>query len=348
MLLFQTPQTTKLGRHNTINVNLYVKEVPSISKNKKNREFNIMWEIKPTSGKYDCFLGPIISYAESCQIDYELGLLTGWGFFCAESVYVPIRIGINLIEILENIHGIFLDRNQFTNKHELFRLLEKGLLNGPVMISVNAIDCPWCLTYEKYSMHHYILVLGMQDDILCCIDSYFTSDGVLKWDISQKSWAGDFFTFRIERTTPKKEDYLYHLNNAIDHVKKNNMIEELKKYRDNLMAKDSFTEEIRLYNNDYYAMPILIAFQHLYMARYNNARAIEYIGQKLHEEESFAPAADAFVKTGKCYEAMKSILIKQIITNKVIPTKIQEKMNDIIEAESMAIELLEKFTNIIE
>jgi hypothetical protein len=307
-----------------------------------------MWEIKPTSGKYDCFLSPIVSYAESCQIDYEMGLLTGWGFFCVESVHIPNRIVANLMEIFEKFHGIFLEKYRFTNKRALIQLLERRLFDGPVMISVDAIDCPWCLTYKKYSMYHYILVLEIQDEMLYCVDSYFSSEGFLKWDISQKSWAGDFITFRIEKTTPTKEDYLYHINNAVDQVKKDNMIGELKKYRDNLMARNAFTEEIRLYRNDYYAMPILIAFQHLYMGRYNNARAIEYIGQKLHEEGLFNPAADAFVKTGHCYEAMKSVLIKQIITNRVIPTKIQEKMNDIIEAESMAIELLERVTNIIE
>jgi len=307
-----------------------------------------MWEIKPTPGKYNCFLGPIVSYAEGFKIDYEAVLLTGWGFACAENSYVPYQNGINLYEILEKIHGIFFERCEFTNKHELLQLLEQSLPNGPVMISVDAIDCPWCLTYEKYSMFHYILILGMQDETLYCIDSYFTSEGVLKWDIKQKSWEGNCITFRTEKVMPKKEDYLNLINSAIEHVKKSSMINELKKYCDILMKKDSFADEMCLYHNDYYAMPILIAFQHLYMRRYNNSDAINYIGQKLHEEDLFNPAAEAFVKAGNCYEKMKSILLKQIIINKVIPAKIQEKMNDIIEAETRSLELLEKIINIIE
>lgn len=306
-----------------------------------------MWEIKPTSGKYDCFFGPIVSYAESFKIDYEVGLLTGWGFYCLRDSYVPGHNGIGLIDILEKVHGIFLERCEFTNKQELIKLLEEKLLNGPVMISVDAIDCPWCLTYEKYSMFHYILVVGVQDETLYCVDSYFSSEGILQWKINQKSWAGNCISFRAKKANPKKEDYLYQINNAINHVKKSNMIEELEKYRDRLMEKDSFTEEICLYNNDYYAMPILIAFQHIYMKRYNNAAAIKYIGKKLGEEDLFNEATDAFVKSGRCYEAMKSILIKQIITNRILPPKIQENMNKIIETELSTLEIMERIKNII-
>lgn len=307
-----------------------------------------MWQIKPTSGKYNCFLGPIVSYAEGFQINYEVGLLAEWGFSCRNDSFVPYNNGIDLNEILERIHGIFLEKYNFINKNELFHFLKEELPNGPLMISINAIDCPWCLTYDKYSMFHYILVTEMQDEILYCVDSYFSSEGVIKWDISQNSWSGNCIIFKTKKVDPKKEDYLYYLNKVIDTVKKNNMIDELKIYRDRLMKKDSFDEEIYFYHNDYYAMPILIAFQHIYMNRYNKAVAIKYIGQKLYQEDLFAPAAEKFIKTGQCYETMKSILIKQIVMNKVIPLKIQEKMNDIIKSESMALELLEKITKVIE
>jgi hypothetical protein len=313
----------------------------------KNSELKIMWEIRPTSGKYDCFLGPIVSYAESFKIDYEVGLLTGWGFYCSQDSYVPKHNGIGLINILEKIHGIFLDRCTFKNEYELIKLLTEKLPKSPVMISVDAIDCPWCLTYKKYNMFHYILVLGIQEETLYCVDSYFASNGILQWNISQKSWAGECIDFRVEKVNPKKEDYLSYINNAIDYVKKSNMICELKKYRDILVTKDSFAEEIYFYNNDYYAMPIFISLQHIYMRRYNNATAIKYIGKKLSEEDFFCEAADAFVKSGHCYEAMKSILIKQIITNRIIPSKIQESMNKIIEAESSTLEIMERITNII-
>jgi len=306
-----------------------------------------MWKIKPTSGKYNCFSGPIISYAEGFNIDYQVGLLTGWGFVCSDNSYVPTQNGILLGKILKQIHGIFLDKCEFSNKNELLQLLSNELPIAPVMISVDAIDCPWCLTHGKYSMLHYLLILGMKNEIIYCIDSYFPSDGVVKWDISKKSWAGECITFKTEKVAPEKKDYIFQLNNVIEHVRRSDMINELIKYRDTLVRKDSFSEEISLYHNDYYAMPILIAFQHLYMHRYNNASAIKYIGEKLHKEELFSPAVDAFIKTGNCYEKMKSSLIKQIITNKLLPTKIQENMNAIIESETTALEILEKIVNSI-
>ncbi len=304
---------------------------------------NKVWNIIPVDEKYDCFLGNIISYAQSFSINYEMGLLGTWGFgYDTNNEYsIGEKINFNFYNAIENLkffHGIKLNRYLLYSSNELENLLNDKLMNGPVIISVNTYYCPWCLSYKKYDLYHYILVVGIKNKKISFIDTYFASNNVMEIEIDALSFtSGIAFTFEKGLTECKNEDYICILRKTLKNIRKTQMINNLYNFKSDLISLESFDNELGIYKNDLTAVPIIVKLNYISSYRKNIHKALNYIGSILEHQTIFRHVSFLFDSLGIEYLLLKNKLIKQMIIGDIDQKFNLKKINAIIDLEKLCI-----------
>ena len=108
-----------------------------------------MWDIKPTSNRiFDCYFSSIVSFCETYNIEYRMALLKMWNFRFDKNV--DQLITEDCLQSLAKYHGLSLSTNYIANAKDLLIFIKKNIHLSPVIISIDAISCPWCLSFQKY------------------------------------------------------------------------------------------------------------------------------------------------------------------------------------------------------
>lgn len=137
-----------------------------------------MLAIKPIIEPYgDCFDNLILTLSHAQSIECTLMHIEAWGFtfeqknshLLGERIYA---FKGNAYRILEECHGISVQFECCSDKNSAYDIIRKELLSGySVMLETDMYYLPWQTGFHKIHNHHFILIVGMENDEWICLET---------------------------------------------------------------------------------------------------------------------------------------------------------------------------------
>ena len=300
-----------------------------------------MWNVTPTQNNlYDCFFGSIVSFAESYELDFEMSLLGMWGFRSDKAI--DHLITQNCLRLLAENHGLFIQETSLQNFSQLLNFITENIHMSPIIVSIDAINCPWCLTYQKYHFEHFILIVDLKVNSFMCVDSYFSDVNVNEIGFEQfKDWKGTTYQInrKLESLTEASTHKLYIC--IYNQLLETNMLKTLQTFLYGIISEKLIEHINQSYDADLYAIPLIIRLKRLAEDRQCFAKGLEY----MKRVKNCIEVDDLIIGSMECnsrYTALKNIILRQLIQNKPNYKNIFNQCNAIIAQETKNINLLFK------
>ncbi|OGI07982.1 MAG: hypothetical protein A2Y40_06630 [Candidatus Margulisbacteria bacterium GWF2_35_9] len=312
-----------------------------------------MWDIRlEKQNDYDCILGLIVQFAKHKLLDYEMAFMGLWSFSyeTKEKSTIGLSIKMNYNPILKQnldlFHGITMVGTSLINIDYLKYYVNQNISFSPIIISLNAYDCPWSLAYKKYKIDHHIMITGMNKDLFLCVDSYFAENGILLLPFSLLSdWSGDTAIFQLHQSKQLNRDYIQQVINAVDYVKMTNMINHLGMFKAEMTSLETYDNEISNKKNDYYAVPLINKVHRMSTSRKCFLRGLQYICNNLGHRDLFEKSICSFESCINSYMVLENTIIRQMLKQTVDKDIIREKIESIIEKEKKNILYMEELSS---
>lgn len=161
-----------------------------------------MWGIASvTDKKYSCEQALLVSYANFLKRDYQMILADSWGFDYYEKGSIGEKLSPGYRKSrysnYEKFHGIKVNNANISSKDELKEFVYSNINNTPIMIDFDTYYCEWNKLYQKKSVFHRLLIIGVFDkNKFACIDHYSSNYVIV--DISTlPAWSGAASTFTV-------------------------------------------------------------------------------------------------------------------------------------------------------
>ncbi len=223
-----------------------------------------------TAGKYDCMQGVIATCAEYKLLDYYMISLGRWDFdysrtrsnFFGDCIhpYSQRDVDGGLI-----FHGFRFEEKCKGGDINIVRNSIIDLLahNEPIVIQSNLFYCSWSLAFKKYHFFHYYMIIGYEQksDIVFCIDPYISNE-VKEYTLEELA-DGIFklLYLQIKESTKESNDYLLELKKDIEYFKNKKIVDNLLAFAEDLGKDKGIIMEIKQYQKDLYACPLLDAIK---------------------------------------------------------------------------------------
>lgn len=256
--------------------------------------------------KYDCMQGVIANCAEYKLLDHYMISLGRWDFD-----YLRTRsdaLGDCICPYSQRdvdggwlFHGFKFGEKCYGGGGDIVRNSLTELLdcNEPIVIQSNLFHCPWSLAFEKYHFFHYYMIIGYEknSDTVTCVDPYI-SDEAKEYSLDELMRSIYKVQYlQTEENTKERKDYLLELKKDVEYFKKQNVVGRLLAFAEDVGKYDGIVAEIKQYQRDLYACPLLDAIKILSTNRrgyfylleeLNNRQIIEIHSLELYTEKIMA------------------------------------------------------------
>lgn len=287
----------------------------------------------------------LATYASYQNRSYEMICADGWGLkyeknhsIFGESLYPGYQ---NRREILfKKFHGIQMNEKTYTSHEILVEELQSNLPCSPFVLQCDVFDCPWNISYQKYRIPHFVLIIGVDEDTeqLYILDPYSTMDTNMINTSSIAPSNGYFASFTtLPYAEPKIVDYHAEIRNSLNYIIDSNFFDNLDSFYNDLHNR--FEEVIQQKYTDIYAIPLILKLNQIANQRYSYCTFLNILHEKKLVDLSLLELMRSIADE---YSLYRKILIKQIMRKKVEHDQI-EKFYTIIKKEHGAYELMKSF-----
>lgn len=298
-----------------------------------------MWDIHLTQKDlFDCFFGLVVSYAESYNLHYESSLLGTWGFRIDKKN--DKIISNNCLKLLSKNHGIEVTERSLSGFNELYDFVNNKIKDTPIIVSIDAIDCSWCISYRKYHIDHFILVVDIKQDSFMCVDSYFSGETVNQINFNNFiEWSGTahpICSIGYKNITPPKLSIFKEIHNQIIDT---NMISNLYAFLNEIIERKAVETCHENYILDLYATPLIIRLKRLAEDRMCFIKGLMYMNG-FYNNKNIEDLISNIKTISNLYTAFKNKILKQIMLNRPKYNYLSEQFQIIIEQEQKSMEIL--------
>ena len=287
----------------------------------------------------------LATYASYQNRSSEMICADGWGFIYernynifGESLYPGYQ---NRRAILfKKFHGIQLHEKIYTSHEILVEELQSNLPCSPLILRCDVFDCPWNISYHKYSIPHCVLIIGIEENAeqLYILDPYSTINTNM---INMSAIApnnGYFATFTtLPFVEPKIEDYHAEIINSLNYIVNSKLFDNLDSFYSDLHNR--FEEVIQQKYTDIYAIPLILKLNQIANQRYSYCTFLNILHENKLVDLSLLELMNSIADE---YSLYRKLLIKQIMRRKVEYDQV-EKFYTIIKKEHDAYELMKSF-----
>lgn len=304
-----------------------------------------MLTIKPFVESYgDCFDNLILTLCHAKNAECTLMHIEAWGFTFEEdsSSVLGDRIYAfkgNAYRILEECHGISVQFKRYSDKNSVYEIIRKELLSGfSVMLETDIYFLPWQTGYHKIHNHHFILIVGMEDNELICLETNPLNENqrLSLQDLEDCSICLGFI--RVNSSNSKNINCRAFLNQvlqringevpSIDRFGENygyvNMFDKIRQCAEAIRNQLDFEQEIEGYGYENINMvPLFWRIKSIGWSRYQFAEALKYM-------EKSGIAANHVVglvrDVGGSWDMLGNRILKYFIGNR--PMNVNEMIYD--------------------
>lgn len=302
--------------------------------------------ILPVQKKHgDCIQLLIISYAENKGISYQHMFLSKINLGVDFNGFLRIEEANYLDINIEKILGIRKELMLFNNLDEFITKAKTKIKKDmPILVSIDAFDCPWNKAYQKINVCHCFLITDINEDILTIVDPYCSSE-IIKVNKNILSHWRDMestLTYRmvISALTYNQvfidEEFYYNiLIDIVDtfNVEKYNTV--FNHFYEHIEADKSYWNDENRYVN------LILNINHIFSHRMLLAESLNYIIQNY--QKRFAPLQNIISLLHEIsgnYTILKNYFIKEELTKKTKNKEIKNILQIIVQEECYMINKL--------
>ena len=302
--------------------------------------------VEPITNEYfSCHQILLATYATYQKREYDMIFAESWGFGY-QKYDQPFGISLDPYyqnrreELLEKFHCIETRKLEYTDKEDLMESLQSILPYSPVILYCDVFDCPWNISYKRNHIDHYILITGVDDNLmhLFVLDPYSTKDENIIGRDSIISDVGqiDYFV-TIPLNNIQDIEYRFEIANSINHIKNSSFFENLNNFRNDFT--DRFEEVMYSEYTDIYAIPLIINLRRIANQRHCYCIFLNKMIDKGLIDSSMLKFMENIAEK---YSLLRIFLIRQVMKKKH-NKECGDIINDIINAEYEAYEKLKLF-----
>jgi hypothetical protein len=274
-------------------------------------------EIEPVINQYfSCHQGLLATYAAYQKREYDMMFSESWGFNYQSGDH-PFGSSLdpyyqNRREILlEKFHGIKVIDEKYTSKANLIDLLQSTLPQCPIILYCDVYNCPWNISYQRNHIDHYILAIGLSDNMeqIYILDPYSTKDENTVDIAHIAPDSGDISSFTtMQMNNLQAEDYFLEIKNSLNHINNIGFFQNIENFYSNYLTR--FEEVMLSEYTDVYAIPLIINLRRIANQRYCYCMFLnKMISKKLLDPS----ISNMMEKIAEKYSLLRILLIKQVM-----------------------------------
>lgn len=298
------------------------------------------WEINsPRKEKYDCYIGCIVSYVESLGLDYHPVLLSLWAF--RNDKTQDELINARLKKLLAKYCGIGMQKHSIANAGNLKKFVESNLKNSPILLSINSYECFWSDSYHKYKFDRYIVIVGLKESELLCVDFNDPKPEPFLIPIEMLNELAItvevFVKFAASTSKMDSTAFFEELKNTNHDICKSKMLFYIDQFCHKAFAPHAFNECIQ-YGFEFKNIPLLIQLQRISDDRLAFANTLCIYS---HFAPDFCiPLEKKLKEAAKIIDNTKNVIMKQILVNNLNSIAAQRMFKKFIDIEAENVDYL--------
>lgn len=292
-----------------------------------------------------CYQLLLATYAASQRRSSDMICADSWGFVYNKKNKIfgeGLHPGYQNRQpfLFEKFHGIQIDCQIYFQMEELVGIIQNYLPLTPIMLFCDVFHCPWNMSYQKYKISHYVLIIGNSENTreVYVLDPYSASNiNKIKIDFIAPN-KGHLFTFKmLQPVHPQINDYYLEMENSLNYVANSSFFCDLESFYFDLHNR--FKEVIESTTSDIYAVPLILHLNQIANQRYCYCTFLEILCKKGIIDINLFNSMQFVAEE---YALLRKNLIKQIIKKKINYDQIN-KFYSIIESEHRTYDMMKAY-----
>lgn len=232
-------------------------------------------------------------------------------------------------DVMKNTYGIVINEQYLDDVEMLRHYIRENLKSSPILVEMDAYDCPWNKGYHLLHQKHFFLVIDYNATENSCIvsDSYCSEQLIHFYLNKLLEWHGCVSVFihtdDKENLFDEKSTYLSIAQQHLQH----DYIQDIEMMRYHIL--DTLTEILGKIGG---TAPLDSTFYTIQTIAYQKVAYTEYLSlcQEQLGEVKLNKLKQDYLRMAKKYEELKILLIKHSIINKIDKDAISSKFDQLI------------------